>query len=178
MYKKKNVLIIAVAAALVLVASILFLPSCSSIADPTQTVLESQTVQSTESLEENNSFFDSEKEAMLDSITNTYDQIEIMDYTFGTRDSLVYAAAICKELDSGSETTLIYITEAGVGYINLAEGILSLKYHGEDGISVNSSNVVSLSLLDTNTDKILDYEIAFSRPDPKTLMFVVDAYER
>ena len=178
MNKKKDVLIISVVVIMVLTSSILFLPSCSSIAEPTQTDLESQTVQSPDPLEENNSFLDSEKEVMLDSITNKIDQIEIMDYAFGTKDSLIYAAAICKKLDSGSETALVYITEAGVGYINLAEGILFLKYQAEDGIKVNSSNVVLLSLLDTNTDKIIDYEIAFSRKDSETIIFDVNSYER
>lgn len=181
MRMRKSVHIIAVTAALLLIFSVLLLRGCFRGAAPTQPDLESHTIQPIEPLKDNNSFLDSEKELMLDSIASISDHIEVMDHTFGTKDSLIYAVAICKELDSGSETALVYITELGTGYINLAEGVLSLNYYDENGIDLKSSSessVVLLSLLDTHTNETIDYEIVFSKPNPKTIMFDVNAHDR
>ncbi len=122
-------------------------------------------------------FSPTEKEAMLDNLRRTVDDIEIFDYTFGDKNSAIYLAAACKDLNTGLESGLAYVTEFGVGYVVLATDVPDFVYLTGEGIKLSPDNVVSLSLRNTATGEISDYEVAFSRVEQK-LDFVIHSTVR
>ena len=69
------------------------------------------------------------------------------------------------------------MTEFGVGYVVLATDAPDFVYLTDEGITLSPDNVVSLSLRSTETGKITDYEVAFSRVDQK-LDFVIHSTVR
>lgn len=122
-------------------------------------------------------FSPAEKEAMLDNLRRTVEDIEIFDYTFGDKNSAIYLAAACKDLNTGLESGLAYVTEFGVGYVVLATDVPDFVYLTDEGIKLSPDNVVSLSLRSAATGEISDYEVAFSRVDQK-LDFVIHSTVR
>lgn len=122
-------------------------------------------------------FSPAEKEAMLDNLRRTVEDIEIFDYTFGDKNSAIYLAAACKDLNTGLESGLAYVTEFGVGYVALATDVPDFVYLTDEGIKLSPDNVVSLSLRNTATGEISDYEVAFSRVEQK-LDFVIHSTVR
>ena len=114
---------------------------------------------------------------MLDNLRRTVEDIEILDYTFGDKNSAIYLAAACKDLNTGLESGLAYVTEFGVGYVVLATDVPDFVYLTDEGITLSPDNVVSLSLRNTATGEITDYEVAFSRVDQK-LDFVIHSTVR
>lgn len=121
-----------------------------------------------------NSFSQSEKNDMLENMINTVGNIEIFDSVFGNKNSIIYLAAACKDLNTGLESGLAYVTELGVGYIILASDVSDFIYLAEEGVVLSPSNKVTLSLLNASTNEIHDYEIGFTKSNEK-LAFVINS---
>lgn len=120
-----------------------------------------------------NSFSESEKNDLLERILDTENRIEIFDSAFGDKDSAIYVAAACKDLNTGLESGLAYVTELGVGYLLLASDVSDLVYLPEEGIALSASNIVTLSFLKTSTNEIHDFEIE-STKSYKKVNFVIN----
>lgn len=123
------------------------------------------------------SFQPSEKSDLLENVVNTVGNIEIFDSAFANKDSLIYLAAACKDLNTGLESGVAYATELGIGYILLASDVHDFVYLAEEGISLSPTNIISLSFLNTSTNEIHDYEIEFSKAN-ENLTFTIHSSVR
>ena len=101
-------------------------------------------------------FSDTEKQDVLDDISDKRNNIEILDSIFGNKSMPIFAAAVCRDLDTGSETGLAIVTKKGMGFIDLASEALDFKYYAKDGIKLSSSNTIELSLINSATNEIQD----------------------
>lgn len=153
----------AAAVILLLATALLLFATCETIAPPKVTQTPAVLA------EENTAFSDAEQQAMLDEIRALTADIEILDYSFGKKDTFVHAVAVCRDLNSGLETGVACLTELGPGYVVLASDAPSLKYYKESGLKLDSSDTARLSFSDTATGKICDYGITFSKADDAML---------
>lgn len=110
------------------------------------------------------SFSEPEKESLLSLVSEKYPNVEILDYTFSAKNYLIQAAFLCKDINTGAETILIYITDTVLGCMDVASGVLHYKHTDSNGIHIteaNSVSTISFSFTDSQNKAPVDYEISF-----------------
>ncbi len=120
------------------------------------------------------SFSNSEREELLSFVLDKYPSVEILDYTFSTKNHLVQAAFLCKDISSGAETILVYVTDITFGYMDVANGAFHYEYSNTNGIRIEETDSVStiyFSFIDTESDKSVDYKISFWLDENGTINF-------
>lgn len=120
------------------------------------------------------SFSEPEKESLISIVSEKYPNVEILGYTFSAKNYLIQAAFLCKDINTGAETTLIYITDSVLGCMDVASGALHYKYTDSNGIHIteaDSVSTISFSFADSQSKIPVDYEISFWSDENGTINF-------
>lgn len=139
--------------------SIIILSACKNNVINTTTTIYSPMLSTTES----NTYSESEKEEILKVLTRGSPELQIIECQFGTRDSFVEAAAVCR---GETETHFIYETKSGGASVNLIaeEKGNQFCFYPQKGIVIDSTDTVSFTLANYAAGELHHYKIKI-QPD-------------
>lgn len=103
----------------------------------------------------------------IKDFSKNYSGFELLDYVAGTNENIpIQLAAIAKNKENGTSSTLFIVDSNGVGQLVLASEYFS-EYRKEDGIHL-SANVISISLdveITGTSSEIHDFDIIVTQEE-------------
>lgn len=149
----------------VLLSIMLLLGACSdgSQSDSSSEIVESNS--SSEIVESTTDSVEERSKKFIENFSQDYPDFELLEYVLGSNKNVpIQLAAIAKNKETGSSSTLFILDNNGVGQVVLASEY-SATYRKEDGLQLDN-NVISISLdlavSDTNSE-IHDFNITVTQ---------------